>query len=118
MPNKIVSVSLLYEKRENRPRGYDSNLHLTTDVNGRAQFNLPTPIPARLWFVLSLEQKRWRCGCAFSAPSTTEDLVRKGIVVGSNLTRSSAMKKTQPGELVFLARPATFFERLTDPLRE
>lgn len=104
-----ITVSMLYEKNEKTPPKYDSTLHLETDANGGAQFGLPEPAPAHLSAQVRLTSENWHCGCMVLV--ATGDLIQKGIAV-----LSDKPIKTEPGEILFLARPYTFFERLIAPL--
>jgi hypothetical protein len=47
---------------------------------------------------------------------TTQDLIQKGILEGEKLTTPAVPVKAEPGEILFVARPFTFFERLFYPL--
>lgn len=112
-----VTVSLLYDKSERTPAKYDAILRLETDANGGAQFSLPELFPAHLSAQVTLTSEHWRCGC--SALVTTQDLIQKGILgpqPDHESTQSATQVKAEPGELLFVARPLTFFERLLYPL--
>ena len=111
-----ISISLLYEKGERVPANYDALLHVETDVNGEVQFRLPEPAPAHIAAQVHLTSEHWHCGC--TALVATPDLTQKGVVVaepGHGSTRS-ASAKAEPGEILFVARPFTFLERLLYPL--
>jgi hypothetical protein len=117
LPKQQVSISLLYEKGEKVPANYDALLQLETDVNGEVQFRLPEPAPAHLAAQVRLTSEHWHCGC--TALVDTQDLIQKGLVgpePGHGSTRSTASVKAEPGEILFVARPFTFFERLLYPL--
>jgi hypothetical protein len=115
LPKQNVSVSLLYEKSERAPAKYDALLHLETDVNGKAQFALPEPAPAHLSVGVRLTSEHWRCRCT-AALVATQDLVQKGIVEGHELTTSPTFVNVDPREILFVARPFTFLERVLYPL--
>jgi hypothetical protein len=111
-----VSVSLLYEKGEKTPAKYDANLSLETDANGEAQFTLPEPAPRHLSAQVRLTSEHWHCGCGVLA--ATGEVIQKGIV--GPLPRAESKKsappvKADPGEILFVARPLSFFERLLYP---
>ena len=110
-----VSVSLLYEKGERTPPRYDTTLSLETDVNGEAHFRLPDPAPAHLSAQVHLPSEHWRCGCGILA--VIQDLIQKGAVElpGGVSKKSAASVKAAPGEIVFVARPLSFFERILYP---
>jgi hypothetical protein len=46
----------------------------------------------------------------------TKELVQKGIVVGRELSSPTTSVNAEPGEILFVARPLTFFQRLFYPL--
>jgi hypothetical protein len=110
-----VSVSLLYEKGERTPARYDTTLNLETDVNGEAHFRLPDPAPAHLSAQVHLTSGHWRCRCGILA--VTQHLIQKGAVEppGGVSKKSGVSVKAAPGEIVFVARPLSFFERLLYP---
>lgn len=110
-----VSVSLLYDKGEQTPPKYDATLNLETNVNGEVQFTIPEPAPMHLSAQVYLTSEHWRCGCTVFG--TTQDVIQKGL---ASPQPGSASKKadvtTKASEILFLARPLTFFERLLYPL--
>lgn len=111
-----VSLSLLYEKSEKTPAKYDALVYLETDLSGEAQFRLPEPPPAHLEAQVRLTSEHWHCGCLVLV--ATQDLIQKGVVgteLGHRSGRSAA-ERAQPGEILFVARPFTFLERLLYPL--
>lgn len=115
LQSQAVSVSLLYDKGEQTPPKYDATLNLQTNVNGEVQFTLPEPAPMHLSAQIHLTSEHWRCGCAvFGA---TQDLLQKGLLGPQPGAASKKVDVTaKPGEILFLARPLTFFERLLYPL--
>jgi hypothetical protein len=111
-----VSVSLLYEKGEKTPAKYEANLSLETDANGEARFTLPEPTPPHILAQVRLTSEHWRCGCGVLAASG--DVIQKGIVgplPGGEPKKTTASLKAAPGEILFVARPLSFFERLLYP---
>ncbi len=116
LPRQEVSVSLLYGIGEKAPAKYDAVLHLETEVNGAAQFTLPESVPAHLSVGARLTSQYWHCGCAAPALVVTQELIEKGIVEGEKLTTPAIPVKAEPGEILFVARPFTLFERLFYPL--
>jgi hypothetical protein len=113
-----VSVSLLYEKGEAKPARYDAHLTLQTDENGQARFLLPEPPPRYLDVRVAIDWGRWQCGCNLLV--SAEDVIQKGILdsaaSANDLRRSPALARRVPGEIRFIARPLSFFERLLYPL--
>src|SRR5258708_6058754 len=116
LQNQPVSVSLLYDKGETPPAKYDANLTLQTDKDGEARFSLPVPPPAHLAVQVHVNSARWRCGCG--ALVATRDLIEKGIVgpVPPAESRNSTVPiKAAPGQILLVARPLSFWERLLYP---
>jgi len=115
LQGRQVSVSLLYGKGEPAPEKYEASLNLVTDANGEAHFALPSPAPAHISAQVRVPES-WRCGCGVLA--TTEELIHTGVVapgatVGSGNPATGA--KIVPGEILFSARPLSFWERLLYP---
>ncbi|HLZ49200.1 MAG TPA: hypothetical protein VKP61_00480 [Candidatus Acidoferrum sp.] len=115
--NQPVSISLLYEKGETTPAKYDANLSLKTDANGEVRFVLPNPAPAHMAAQVRLTSEHWHCGCMVLA--ITQEVIQKGIVdsaaSASESRKSPALVKAVPGEILFVARPLSFWERLLYP---
>lgn len=110
-----VLVNLIYEKKENAPSNIEWSLHLTTGADGTVSFPIPVPAPEHLWIQVKLTLDKWRCACY--ALAVTQDVLRKGLVPeGSLKTPSSAAARAQRGEILFTARPPTFFERVFEPI--
>jgi hypothetical protein len=109
-----ISVSMLYVKNEKAPPKYDSTIRLETDANGEAHFGLPDPAPAHVSAQVHLTSENWRCGCMVLV--STEDLIQKGASVPKLAKGSDKVITTEPREILFVARPLTFFERLIAPL--
>jgi hypothetical protein len=114
-----VSVSLLYDKGGPTPAKYDSHLTLQTDENGAARFLLPEPAPRDLDVRVAIDWRRWHCGCNLLI--STQDVVQKGIVDSAAPGSKSKgttddLVKAVPGEIRFIVRPLSFFERLLAPL--
>ena len=109
-----VSVTLFYDKGEKHPAKYDAIVSLETNFNGEAQFTLPEPAPAHLAAQVRIDWGRWNCGCSVLA--ATQDLIQKGIVESSAVPKKAAAPvKAVPGEILFVVRPLSFFERLLYP---
>src|SRR6266853_4743202 len=116
LPKQHISISLLDEKGEKIETKQGALLELETDINGDAQFTLPEAAPAHLSARARLTSEHWRCGCW--ALVATQDVVQKGIVEGNELTTPAKPVKAEPGEILFIARPLTFLERLLYPLEK
>ncbi len=113
-----VSVSLYYDKEEPTPAKYDAHLTLQTDEKGEVRFLLPEPAPRDLDVRVAIDWSRWQCGRNLLL--STEDVIQKGIVdpaASANVwKRRPALLKPVPGEIRFVVRPLSFFERLLYPL--
>lgn len=115
LQKQSVTVSLLYEKGERTPAKYDATLRLETDVNGEAHFRLPEP-PVHFSAQVRVDWSHWKCGCGVLG--STDDLIRKGIlgpVPTAKSENSATLFKVVAGEILFVARPLSFFERLLYP---
>jgi len=113
-----VYVSLLYEKGESVPEKYDANLSLLTDANGEVRFALPNPAPAHMSASVRLPE-HWLCGCGVLV--TTGEVISRGIVgpgAAAGIGRPATPAKAAPGEILILARPLSFWERLLYPLEK
>jgi hypothetical protein len=110
-----VSVSLLYDKGEKTPPKHNVNLSLESDAKGEAHFTLPEPAPSRISARVRLTSVHWRCGCEVLA--TTEDVIQKGIIgpQPAESKKPATPVIVSPGEIIFLARPLSFFERVLYP---
>jgi hypothetical protein len=116
MQKEPVSVYLQYDKEGAAPAKYDSNLRFETDVNGEVHFVLPEPPPAHISAQVRLTSEHWRCGCGVIV--ATENLIQQGVVgpvPETESRKSPASVKAVPGEILFVARPLSFLERLLYP---
>ncbi len=119
LPKLAVSVSFLYDKKYDKeiPANYDALLKLETDENGEARFRFPQPPPVHFSSQVRVDWSHWDCGCGILG--STEDLVREGIngpVRVKVEKKFAARYKAAPGEILFIFRPLSFFERLLYPL--
>jgi hypothetical protein len=119
MSGRQITIALLYEKGDTLPAQYDAQLTLTTDAEGQVEFTLPNPAPGHLSAHITLPQT-WTCQCMVLAK--TQEIVDQGItaVNGSNGGAKSTLPfpKASPKEILFLAHPASFWERLLYPLEK
>jgi hypothetical protein len=116
LQHQPVSVSLLYDKGQVPPAKYDANLNFQTDADGEVHFVLPAPAPEHISAQVRVAPSHWRCGCEVLV--ATEELIRDGVVGRSpaaNGGKSAALVKAVPGEILFVARPLSFWERLLYP---
>jgi hypothetical protein len=119
LPKLAVSVSFLYDKKYDReiPANYDPSLKLETGKNGEANFKFPQPPPAHFSVQVRVDWSHWHCGCGIIG--STEDLVREGINGPSSVSDEKKLAvryKADRGEILVIARPLSFFERLLYPL--
>lgn len=119
LQKQAVSVSFLYDKKYDKevPAKYDAVLNLETNVNGEAHFKLPEPPPVHFSAQVRVDWSRWKCGCGILG--STDDLIRRGLVgpvATADSKKSAALFKAAPREVLFLARPVPFLERLLYPL--
>jgi hypothetical protein len=83
---------------------------LVTDAQGRVHFDLPTVPPANFYVRAVLRPPVWDCSCVVTVP--TEELLRKGLRVGSH---DDASIQPQPGEILFRIRPTALWVRMFWP---
>ncbi len=111
-----ISIALEYRQSEPKPAKYDAHLSLETDANGSVQVSLPNPAPVHLSVGAHLTSEYWHCICSTPPSVITKEILQEGIVVGGGLGSFEDSRKVAPGELLFVARPFTFFERIFYPL--
>jgi hypothetical protein len=107
VPKQRVSVTL----------SNNAVLNLETDADGEAHFKLPEPSPVRFVAQARLDWSHWSCGCVVEG--STNDLVQKGILGSPFATvrkKYTAILKPAPREILFVAKPLSFLERLLYPL--
>jgi hypothetical protein len=118
LQKQAVSVSILYDKQydKNIPAKYEPVLNLETDANGEAYFNFPEPAPGHFAVQVRVDWSRWHCGCGVMA--STDDLIKNGVMgFGTTTTNNSlAYLKPMPRQILIVARPLSFWERLLYPL--
>jgi len=113
-----VAVSLFYEKGESASEKGETNLSFVTDANGEAHFSLPNPAPRNISAQVHLPDI-WNCACLIL--TTTEEVVRIGVIAPKSTggsEKSAPAVKAVPGEILFLVRPPSFWERLLYPLEK
>ncbi len=113
LPKQAVSVQFIYEK----PPNASLPLEIKTDANGEAQFNIPEPAPEHINVRATMSSEHWHCACWVLAD--TDQVVHEGIVQAAatkDTKASVAPVNAEPGQIVLIARPFTFFERLLYPL--
>ena len=116
LENLTVSISLTNDRTGEAGPSAATRLQLTTDSKGEARFSLPEPPPAHLAAQVHLTSEHWHCGCAVMA--STQDIVQNGILGQGDVSRpknGSVSMTPEPGEILVLAHPFTFFERLFYP---
>jgi hypothetical protein len=119
LPKLAISVSFRYDKKYDKeiPANYGASLKLETDKNGEADFKFPQPPPVHFLAEVRVDWSHWHCGCW--VVGSTDDLVRQGIIGPSPVSDEKKLAvryKATPGEILVIARPLSFFERLLYPL--
>jgi hypothetical protein len=110
-----VSIALEYREGEPKPAKCDRHLSLETDANGIIKVSLPEPAPAHFPAGARLTSEYWHCVCNTPPSVITKVILEEGIVVGGDLRSPQAFVKAAPGEILFVARPFAFFERIFYP---
>ncbi len=92
-------------------------LQLKTNAVGEANFSVPAPVPTRMLVaVVPKTNQHWRCNwrgtCGISL--TTEEALRNGVAFYESEKRANM--KSNPGEILFVARRWTFWQHLIGPL--
>jgi hypothetical protein len=86
--------------------------NLQTDTNGEAHFVVPDPAPKSVSVRVALKSGQWRCGCALLADTKT--VIEQGTL--QTVTgRDVKGVDRKAAQIVFVARPLTFGERLLYP---
>lgn len=112
-----VSIWPLHAEQKSASTNTIPILDIKADNSGIVIFNLPEPIPQRLFIKIDIQAGRWRCGTVEFVD--TQDVFRNGVVGLSPAPKrgkTDVVVKAMPGVIVFLARPMTFLERLLYPL--
>jgi hypothetical protein len=99
--------------------GRVQRLELKTDASGEASFSVPAPLPTRISVaVVPKANQHWRCQwrgtCGTSL--TPEEALRNGFAYYES--QKKAERKTNPGEILFVARGRTFWQHLLAPIAE
>ncbi len=118
VPNRAVSITLLYDNRAAPSGSEPPILRSQTDSKGEAQFTLPKAFPTQLraWVDLTSSEHWW---CVCSALIGTREVVEKGYVSanpGPGAGNGPSSRKPMPGEILFVARRWNLFERMIAPL--
>jgi hypothetical protein len=117
LPKQQVALSLLNDRGERINPKNEPHLRYETDADGSARFKLPEPVPLRIEVDVSLTSQQWSCGCF--ALLNTRDVIRDGAVEAKACRgekRSKVLPKPEPGEILFLALPPTWWQKLLWPL--
>jgi len=87
-----------------------------TDVNGETHFVVPNPTPEYVDVHVFLKSEHWHCGCWVYA--RTNRVLQQGVVQSPATKMRQGIQEAagKPGEIVIVARPLTFFEKLLYPL--
>ena len=110
-----VSILIIYDRDETTPTKYDKVVKLETDIEGMAQIRLPEPLPGTLQFGLRMTLQHWHY--VSGSMVSTKKLTQQGIeLIPTEKRKSDCRIKAKAGEIVFLVRPFSFFERLFYPV--
>jgi hypothetical protein len=85
-----------------------------TDKNGEVTFTIPSPSRDFFFFDVNLGSRYWHCSC--SGIPKIQRVVQSGIVQSAASKDSKASFKPKPGQVLVVARKASFMERLLYPL--
>jgi len=122
--NKIVNV------RFDPPEGRAQSLRVTTGADGTAKVHLPEPTPESI-IAFVAHKDTGLVGCSSVAPINTQQIIREGVLrcakpseaaarraegCGCKFTKQVAQLKETPGELVLLAKPITWLNRMEGSL--
>src|SRR6266566_2971480 len=102
LPKRAVFVQFFSEK----PANISSPLHIETDANGEAQFNISESRPENIDVRLTLTSEHWHCLCWVMVE--TEKVLREGIVqIPPTKVPNApiAPANREPRQIVFIARP-------------
>jgi hypothetical protein len=114
---ETVTVALLYGRGQTPPAGYPAIMNQQTDARGEARFLLPKRLPEHFSAQAQVDWSRWRCGCGILG--STRALLRRGVVgpvARTGLRKPAPPLKATPGEVLFVARPLSLFQRLLYPI--
>lgn len=112
-----VMIYPLYTGNDKTSIDTSESIQLETGTRGDAQFHVTEPMPNRLMVKVILSHGHWWCGSIEFAD--VQEVIQKGIVglpPGPKPKKTDVTVNPVPGEIIFLARPMTFFERLIHPL--
>lgn len=116
LPNKALTIT--FTENERALKGFT----VRTDVNGNANFHLPTPLPPN---VLVRNYDLYPCYQLTAA--NTQDLQQSGLVsrysqqeqaCRFNFSKEASEIKAKPCQIILLARPETLWEKIQARLWE
>ena len=92
-------------------------VELKTNDQGQAITTLPEPLPQEVFVRVEVPERKWICGC-FGSGSVGR-LLKEGFVSprpGGTSRKAGGVTMARPGEMIFLMRPPTFWERVFYPI--
>jgi hypothetical protein len=106
-----VTMQLRYGKTATE-EAHTILLRYTTDFSGEAEFPLPLAKPQALNVDVKFEAKGLRCSCRVL--TETETVLREGLTVANPAhgSKTPAVVKPRPGQIVFIARPSSFLQKV------
>lgn len=112
LPKQPIAVQFLAES----PPAASAIVNIETNGNGEAQFSIPGPAPRHLNVRATLTSEYWYCVCWVM--TDTDKVLQMGIVQTAPGSKAISVNRAEPKprEVLFFARPFTFFERLMYPL--
>jgi hypothetical protein len=113
LSGNIVHVTFSYQNEQTQ------RLELKTNVDGAASFSVSDPVPTRVSVnIVPNAMQHWRCTwhgtCGISV--TPDEALRSGVAFYESKER--AKLRTNPGEILFVARGWTFWQHLLAPITE
>jgi hypothetical protein len=112
LPRQPVFVQFFYEK----PAKISTPLNMDTDFHGEAQFKIPELAPEYVNVRVTRSSDLWHCACGVMVE--TQAVLHRGIVQipPSKVPNAPfAPANAEPGQIVFVVRPFTGFEKWLYP---
>ena len=111
LAKQTVTVQYLNDK----PPGALSPVSLQADNHGEARFSLPSPLPGTVDVKVALTSEHWHCACWVMVE--TGKALHDGFVqtAPSKSGKTVEAITSKPGEVIIMARPFTFGEKLLYP---
>jgi hypothetical protein len=106
-PLRERMVDVMYADSDHRVQ---TLLSLKTNDEGVAQFTVPSPPPADLWFSGHAASSPWLCGAGMSSFRPDELNMHGAVQRGEcKLGKSVTQPQVKPGEVILFARPVPWW---------